>query len=64
MNYNSEAEVQAFGCGFALAMIVMIIAMTLIMSDICVPKSQAVEHGAAYYHPETGEFTWKDQVPE
>jgi hypothetical protein len=23
---------------------------------------QAIKHGAAYYHPETGEFTWKGEA--
>ena len=23
-------------------------------------KNKAIEHGAAYYHPETKAFTWKD----
>lgn len=22
---------------------------------------EAIKHGAAYYHPETGEFTWKGE---
>jgi len=24
-------------------------------------KEQAIEHGAAYYHPETAKFTWKER---
>ena len=23
-------------------------------------KAQAIEHGAAYYHPKTGDFVWKE----
>ena len=23
-------------------------------------QAQAIEHGAAYYHPTSGEFTWKE----
>lgn len=23
-------------------------------------QKEAIQHGAAYYHPDTGKFTWKD----
>ena len=23
-------------------------------------RAQAIEHGAAYYHPKTGDFVWKE----
>jgi len=24
-------------------------------------RGQAIEHDAAYYHPQTGKFTWRDK---
>ena len=28
--------------------------------DVSTMKQQAIDHGAAYYHPETGAFTWRE----
>ena len=28
--------------------------------DASTTETQAIEHGAAYYHPTSGEFTWKE----
>lgn len=32
--------------------------------DASATKKKAIEVGAAYYHPTTGEFTWREPVSE
>lgn len=44
----------------ALSAVMLIFGMFLgqmIIRDIL--RADAIKHGVAYYHPETGEFTWK-----
>lgn len=55
-----EDNITAFILGIALGAM-----LTGLLFVKCVPspyviQSQAIKHGAAYYHPETGIFTWKD----
>lgn len=51
----------AFMEGIFLGAILMFFAMAMCVVAFDVQKSDAIKHGAAYYHPETGEFTWKGE---
>lgn len=56
-----------FGAGLGCGILIAILAcLSSIIGCVYthVPMRDAIEHGAAYYHPETGEFTWKDEVEE
>lgn len=43
------------GCAFTFAI------MGFAVEHFTKPQSEAIKHGAAYYHPETGAFTWRNQ---
>lgn len=51
----------SFMLGFFVGSFVMTLVLCWVLSD-SVHKQQVIEHGAAYYHPETGEFTWRNQA--
>lgn len=46
-----------FGCGLSVAAIIF-----AAVSTGFVPKSEVIKHGAAYHHPATGEFTWREPL--
>ena len=46
----------------ALAVLIVAVAAFLLGATLAVNpyQAQAIEHGAAYYHPKTGDFVWKE----
>ena len=42
--------------GFILGLFISV----MVLTTISVPNSAVVEHGAAYYHPQTKDLTWTD----
>ena len=44
---------------------VLVIVVTIAYAGFCIGvaivRTQAIDHGAAYHHPETGRFTWKER---
>ena len=46
----------------ALAVLIVAVAAFLLGATLAVNpyRTQAIEHGAAYYHPQTGDFVWKE----
>lgn len=57
----SDNEGSVFFVGIIVGCIVMIFLMISVILPISdnTWQKDAVKHQAAYYHPETGEFTWK-----
>lgn len=54
-----DNAVSAFLTGIVVGIILAGLATVIIVSNFGVSKCDAIKHGAAYYHPETGKFTWK-----
>lgn len=51
----------------SIALSVVLVVVGLLIGEDAGEKamqSEAIKHGAAYYHPETGEFTWKGEATE
>jgi hypothetical protein len=54
---DGQAAVLAFACfafGFFLAV--------MLVGTGVEAHSEIIKHGAGYYHPETGKFTWKEEA--
>jgi len=55
----SAVAFNAFAIG-ALMSGSSLVLIFLNMETVPQTKQKAIEHGCAYYHPKTGNFTWKD----
>ena len=61
---NGDQSASAVGFGVLLGVVVTATAMCITFNNCGVTHTEAIKHGAAYYHPETGEFTWKGEATE
>lgn len=50
--------------GFASGAIMMATVCGCDMTCNYQRNAEVIKHGAAYYHPETGAFTWKDEATD
>jgi len=55
------SEVAFNACAIGALMIgSSLVLIFLNMETVAWTKQKAIERGCAYYHPRTGDFTWKD----
>lgn len=57
--------IAVIACSFSLFVIMFVVIFGSMNSGenegIKKMQKEAIEKGAAFYHPQTGEFTWKEQ---
>lgn len=55
-----DDEGPAFFWGFVIGLFLASVFWWSVFENTTHSDAEIIKHGAAYYHPETGAFTWKD----